>query len=386
MIIYQGEQLHMRTRTAFFIFLLSICLLPTVKLAAQTESREPLVFDPGLRIWGADLGIGFRGVHIFPDLDTIFWLYIGGGYENIGYFLTPDGRDYDGSQAGYDPETSPYYWRVNGRFDIGLAQGITWNTGIQANGLECFLFYRLRLDLQLHDENTGSPQLVFKSNQADKKGLLQNSLFAGLNWNDIRLNNPHRILSGSYAEASVEWGPEFFLNDVYGTADFLRLNATARAFVPLWDLDPTSIFNILSMYLGINVRIDYAAGNNIPLNILNTFGGREAFPALGHALRGYEEYRFAAPFKAVCNLELRTNLPAVGRPDIVPGIVFYFDAGYYNLIDTDQDGLLFSTGAGLYLYVFDFTSFCIYTQFPLSRELVTGGNWVPFALDLGFQF
>jgi hypothetical protein len=376
----------MRIRTAFFIFLICFCLIPGAKLAAQTEPRDPLVFDPGLRIWGADLGIGFRGVSIFPDLDTIFWLYIGGGYENIGYFLTPDGREYDGSQPGYDPETSPYYWRVSGRFDIGLAQGITWNNRIRANGWECFFFYRLRLDLQLHEENAADPQLVFKSSQADKDGLLQNSLFAGLTWNDISITDPHRVISGSYAEASVEWGPEFFVNDVYGKADFLRLNATARAFLPLWDLDPSAPANILSMYLGINFRIDYAVGNNIPLNILNSFGGREAFPALGHALRGYEDYRFAAPFKAVCNLELRTNLPAISRPDIIPGIVVFFDTGYYNLMDVDRDGLLFSTGAGLYLYVFDITSLCIYTQFPLSRELVTGGNWVPFALDLGFHF
>ncbi len=373
--------LHMRCLLSVLFFSIFSCL----GLSAQSTPQEPLVFDPGLRIWGADLGIGYRGVHIIPDLDTIFWLYIGGGYENIGYFLTPDGHSYNGSQAGYDPETSPYYWRVGGRFDLGIAQGITWNEAIQKNALEFFLFYRVRLDMQLHDD-AAAPQLLFQSDQADKDGLLQNSLFGGITWNDIRTNDPHRVLSGSYAEASIEWGPEFFFNNTYGTADFIRFNLSAKGFLPLFDLDPASPVNVLSMYLGVNLRVDYAAGNNIPLNILNSFGGREGFPALGHALRGYEDYRFAAPFKAVCNIELRTNLPAVIRPDIVPGIVVYFDAGYYNLINVDEDGILLSTGIGIYVYVFDFTSIVVYTHFPLSRELVTGGNWVPFALDLGFQF
>ncbi len=357
-----------------------------INLNAIEDTRDPLVFDPGLRIWGADLGIGFRGVRMFPDLDTILWFYIGGGYENVGYFLTPDGNPYDGDENGYDPETSPFYWRGSGRFDIGIAQGITWNSVINQNGLEFFLFYRLRYDLHLEDDEAGKPQLMFQALHADQEGLFQNSLFAGISWNDLDSSHPHHLKSGTYAEASVEWGPEFMLNNIFGVADFLRINILGKAFLPLWDLDPQYPANVLSMYLGIKFSLDYTFGNNIPLNVLNTFGGRKVMPGLGFALRGYEDYRFSTPLKAVANLELRTNLPAIMFPNVIPGIVVYFDAGYYNFIAVEEQDFLFSTGAGIFLNIFDITSITFYTHFPLSRELVTGGYWVPFAVEFDLHF
>jgi hypothetical protein len=367
------------TACLFYLFILG-------NLHALEINSGSLILDPGLRIWGADLGIGFKGSRIFPDLDTILWFYIGGGYENVGYYLTPDGNLYDGDETEYNPETSPYYWRVGYRLDIGLAQGITWNNTIEKNGLEFFFFYRLRYDLHLHDDDAGDPQLVFQSSHKDQRGILQNSLFAGFSWNDLNSSHPHRIKSGTYAEVSVEWGPEFMLNNVFGVADFIRLNLLGKAFIPLWDLDPLHPVNILSMYLGMKFSLDYTAGSSIPLNVLNSFGGRKAMPGLGFALRGYEGYRFPAPLKAVANLELRTNLPALMVPNIIPGIIVYFDAGYYNFFEIEEQDFLFSTGAGIFLNIFDLTSITFYTHFPLSRERVTGGYWVPFAAEFDLLF
>ncbi|MBN1798950.1 MAG: BamA/TamA family outer membrane protein [Spirochaetales bacterium] len=347
---------------------------------------DPLVFDPDLRIWGADLGIGFRGVRMFPDLDTILWFYIGGGYENIGYFRTPDGRLYDGDEPGYDPETSPYYWRAGGRFDVGMAQGLIWNDKINKNGLEYFLFYRLRFNMHMQEEDSASPQLMYEISRDDEDGSLQNSIFTGVSWDDIDNSHPHRFKSGTYAEASAEWGPEFFLNDIFGRADFFRISFLAKAFLPLWDLNPQYPVNVLSMYLGVNIRLDYAFGSYLPLNVLNTFGGRKSIGGLGFALRGYEDYRYDAPFKVVANIELRTNLPAVILPNLIPGILVFFDSGYYDFIDVNEKGLLFSAGAGIYITLLDVSSLVFYTYFPLSQERVTGGYWVPFALQLGFHF
>jgi hypothetical protein len=362
------------------------CFLMPGNLHALEVKSGPLVLDPGIRIWGADLGLGFKGFRIFPDLDTIIWFYIGGGYENVGYFLNPDGSLYDGNEAGYNPETSPYYWRVGGRFDIGLAQGITWNRTEMKNGLEFFFFYRLRYDLHLKDEEAGDPQLLFQSTPADQEGIFQNSLFAGLSWDNLDNSHPHRLKSGTYAEVSVEWGPEFMLNDIFGVADFIRFNILGKAFIPLWDLDPHYPVNILSMYLGIKLSLDYTTGDSVPLNILNSFGGRKAMPGLGYALRGYEDFRFPAPLKAVANLELRTNLPALVLPNIIPGVVMYFDAGYYNFFEIEEHDLLFSTGAGIFLNILDITSITLYTHFPLSRERVAGGYWVPFTVEFDLHF
>jgi hypothetical protein len=372
-------------KAVIFIYLILILGI-NVSLQAQEPAENPLLFDPGLRIYGADLGVGFRGFHIFPGLDTILWVYVGSGYENIGYFRTPDGRPYDGEEAGYDPEISPYYWRVNARFDMGIAQGITWNKAINRNGLEVFVFYRLRFDLNLQNENTDADQLLFLSSKGDREGLLENSLFGGLSWNNVDTSNPHRLKSGFYAEASAEWGPEFMLNNIYGIADFLRFNFTARGFVPIWDLNPASPANILSMYAGINFSFDYVVGNDIPLNVFNTFGGRKSTPGLGSALRGYEDFRFDAPLKAVLNIELRTNLPAISLPNLIPGVVVYFDTGYYDFMDFDEQGILCSTGVGVFLNILDITSITVYTHFPLGKELVAGGNWVPFTVEFDLHF
>lgn len=53
--------------------------------------EDPYAFDIGLRLFGADVGIGYRGLALLPNADTTIWAYVGGGYETEHYFRDPSG-------------------------------------------------------------------------------------------------------------------------------------------------------------------------------------------------------------------------------------------------------------------------------------------------------
>ncbi len=202
----------------------------------------------------------------------------------------------------------------------------------------------------------------------------------------VNRRHPHRVLSGTQAEASLEWGPRFLFNAPAGEADFLRLNLTARAFLPLFDLDPDNAFNVCSAYAGFFAAVDWATGGNIPLNVRGYFGGRAPRKGLGFAVRGLEDGRLDAPFKAVANAEVRFSLPALIDPSIIPGFLVFADAGYYDLVDAPGNGFVFSAGAGLTLSLFDALNLCFTTQFLLNGTKVTGDIWTPVYFEFIWHF
>jgi hypothetical protein len=352
----------------------------------NVEKAEAWSFDVGARWIGVDLGVGYEGFPLFPDLKTGFWLYAGGGYEEVGYYHSPTDELYDGNLAGYDPETAPKYDRVNGRFDLGIVQGLLPVRENIGSSLELFLFYKLRYDAHLADDDAN--QLIYNSSLPDKDGILQNSLLVGTKWHDISTNHHHHLISGSEAELSIEWGPEGFFNTKKGLADFVRFNLSAKVFLPLIDINPENLLNIFSMYLGTYFSVDYTAGKYIPLNIVQTFGGRTPRNGLGGAMRGVEDCRFDAPFKIVANVELRINMPALSLwgSELMPGIVFYFDSGYYNFLDSGGSEFLFSTGAGIYLSLLNMMDLVFYTNFFLNGTKVDGNQWTPLSFAFGFHY
>jgi hypothetical protein len=368
------------------ILLISVFMLISTLLFAQDPApqRDPIIWNIGIRFLGADIGLGYRGLTQAPNPDTILWLIVGGGYEWITYFRDPSDHLYNGD-AGFDAAKDPYYDRINGRFDVGIAQGILLNNKIDRNLLEAFLFYKMRYDYTVVDSSLN--QLIFASGRPDASGIFQNSLLIGLSYNDLDKSDLHRVPTGIYAEASLEWGPEALFNNVYGRADFVRLNATAKGFLPLFDLTPKTEANLLSGYLAAFFSVDYCAGAYIPINIEQTFGGRSPRAGLGYAVRGYEDARFDGRFKAVLNLEFRLNLPQFQVMDtFTPGLVVFADSGYYNFLFYDESGFLFSTGAGVFLNSWGVTSFSIYTVFPLSRPRADGSVWLPIWFQFDLQF
>ncbi len=368
--------------------ILSAVLFLCIALSGYTDDsaeRDPLLFDLGLRLFGADIGLGFRGLTQVPNPDTVIWLYVGGGYEWLNYFRDPSNRLYSGDE-GFNPSTDPYYRRCNARLDLGIAQGFIFNNKLQINLLQAFLFYKTRVDYIIPDSSKN--ELIIASALPDAPGIFENSFLFGLDYNDLDKTSPHRLFSGFYVEATVNWGPEWLWNDLYGMADFVQLNATAKAFLPLFDIDPKTKLNILSGYIGLFFSVDYCTGRYLPINIQQIFGGLHPRYGLGYAVRGYEDTRFDGQFKSVLNIEYRMNLPAFKIIySFTPGVFVFFDSGYYNFCYYPKDGFLFSTGIGVYLNIWNWTSLTLYTAFPLSQPLADGsGYWLPIAIEFNAHF
>ncbi|MBN2354218.1 MAG: hypothetical protein JXD23_16740 [Spirochaetales bacterium] len=346
----------------------------------ETPQRDPFLFTFGLRLLGADIGLGWRGLTKPPAPDTIIWLIAGGGYEWLNYFRLPDDTLYTGG-GGYTPS----YTRACGRLDLGLAQGIVWNERLKFNLFEVYGFFRTRLDHAIDDPAVN--ELFLASGKPYEPDLFQASLFTGVSYNDLDKTDPHWKLNGLYVETSVEWGPQWLLNDLLGRSDFVRLNLTASGFLALFDANPDAELGTVSGYAGAFLSVDWCGGGAVPANIQQTLGGRGYRYAMGYAVRGYEDARFDGRFKAVLNLEFRLNLWQFKIIDtFTPGLYAFFDSGYYNFIYYPEQGFLFSTGAGVYLNVWRLTTLTAYVVMPLSHPMMDGVTWLHIGVGLDAHF
>jgi hypothetical protein len=177
---------------------------------------------------------------------------------------------------------------------------------------------------------------------------------------------------------------------VLGASDFWRINFSTKTFWMLYEAQPEAEKNVFTIYAGSYFSIDYTdARRQMPLYVMQTFGGAELREGLADSVRGFEKCSWDTQLKIVHNLELRFNLPVIysfhGR-DMLPGLVMYFDLGYGNLYWRDPTntpgGFLGSTGIGVFLDLLDFTHVHLYTHFPLIGERIDGAATV---LDLAIK-
>jgi hypothetical protein len=372
---------------AAFFFLLVFAVF------AGAQDKSPFTFDIIARLLGADVGIGYRGLTLVPGSQTTVWAYLGGGYEWLTYYrdssgalLAPGELAAGGALAGRDPG----FVRVEGAWRLGLEQGFAWNERTATNLFEAFAFYRGRVD----SYQATPVQLLSSAALPDRTGQLQNALQAGVAYDDLLFDAAHKTKDGFAAEATVEWGPSFFLNTLDGDSNYVRLNATARGFLPLYDVSPGSASNLLSLYAGDYVSVDYAAGFGapVPLSVRQTFGGRDQNTGLGHSVRGVDSAGLDTNFKAVNNLELRLNLPALFLRDLLPGLVVYWDAGYYAQVGETgvpspvPAGFVTSTGAGIFLDLLDLASLAAYVDYRLDAPNADGSRLTLFAIEFGMHF
>ena len=379
-------------RKGLIVAAISIVLVFSALLPAWSMDNEnPVTFDVILRWLGVDVGVGYRGLALLPGADTIFWAYAGGGYEWMNFY-----RDTSGALLGrgsIPADTNTTFVRYEGAWRLGMEQGFTWNERTKTNGFEAFAFYRGRYDV---NEDSQVQMLIDTpvSLLPDKAGSLMNTLQFGLAYDDLLFDAKHKTKNGFSAEASAEWGPGFLFNAIVGNADYVRFNAKARGFIPLYDAAPDHAGNLFSVYAGEYVAVDYSAGLNgapVPLFIRQTLGGREQKTGLGHAARGVDTAAYDTNFKAVNSLEVRANLPALYFSDLVPGIVVFFDAGYYaqvgeGLPSPVPSGFTASTGAGVYIDVFDLGSLALYFDYRLDGTNADGTNFSAFVLEFGMHF
>jgi hypothetical protein len=380
-------------RVGMILAALCVCLagLAYGQNAAPESDRFPFVFDISPVLWGADIGVGYRGLGLASGVDTIFWVYAGGGYEQLTYMRLPDGSLITGAApGGINPDVDLFYNRWSGRWQLGIAQGIAWNPRIKGDLLEAFTFYRGRYDANI---NADPGQLIFRSSIPDKDGLFQNAALAGVKYNDLLLDTRNKTWSGAGGEASVEWGPAALSNTLFGRSDYARFNLSARAFLPLYEslyeAAPESLANLFSLYAGDFFSADYAMGDYVPLNIRQTFGGLHPRVGLGGALRGVDDGSMDTNLKLVNNFEIRANLPALWLPDLVPGVLLYWDAGYYDQLGgqtSPSSGFVSSVGAGVFIDLFDITSLTVYIHYRLTGENAKGSPLTLFELKFSAQF
>ena len=367
-----------------YAFLLFAFLAGSLSCWAR-GSESAFTTDVQPRVLGVDVGIGYRGLALLPDADTTIWAYLGGGYEWMTYY-----RDWTGAliAPGGLAAADPGFTRIEGAWRLGIEQGFAWNERTRRNLVEAFAFYRGRLD----SNQIQSGQLLYASSIPDRAGVFLNTILTGFAYDDVLTGPRHKDRDGISAEVSAEWGPRFFFNTLVGDSDFLRFNATFRWFLPLFDVAPDRPVNLFTLYLGEYFSLDYAAGFGapVPLYIRQTFGGRNQLVGLGAQVRGVDAGSLDTNLKAVNNFELRANLPALFLPDIIPGLVAFWDTGYYNQVGesgiaSPAAGFVSTIGAGAFLNFLDIGTGAAYLAYRLTGTNADG-KVLTIVLEFGLHF
>jgi len=356
--------------------------------SAHSLLSQPSQLQANLRplLWGADLTVSFPVADV--EHAPIATLGAGGAWRSVGYYRIPDGSLLTADNA---PELLDDYSELQREamalWRIGVIQPIA---STDEGQLEAFLRYDGQLSHGL-DDREELLAVAAEQDHPDAEGVFLNQLLTGASYYAIRIDSVTTARSGADAELTVSWAPRGLANEVRGDTDATRLTVSARTFQRLYTAEPRDEMNVFTLYGAAHAIADYAFGERIPLEMRRTFGGRWPRSGLGGTVRGYESGRYDSSFKVAGNAELRAVLPAVLRPDLLPGAVAYFDAGYYSGLPNapdgpEQSGLLASTGLGLSVSLFDLATFVFYSHVALTEQTIDGTRWTPFAIGFGYHF
>ena len=136
--------------------------------------ESPYTTDIQPHIIGVDVGIGYRGLALLPDVDTTIWAYLGGSYKWMSYY-----RDATGSLIAPGALTGagspdPGYTRLEGDWRLGIEQGLAWNTRTKGNLTGVFGYYHGRAD----SNQFSSGSLLASSSLPDRNGVFLNTILA----------------------------------------------------------------------------------------------------------------------------------------------------------------------------------------------------------------
>ena len=329
---------------------------------------------------GASVDILYNGLRLVPGLDTILETDVGAGWQTNYFYRNPNGSPYTGPG-----ETPASFDQAEFLDDIGIRQGLVRDGERKRNLLEIFLFYRLHYDRNFPTMG-GEGSLLYDSAFPDRREILANALHAGLAVNTVSVDLIHKTHSGVYAEASAEWGPRRLFNGI-GDADYYRLNATFKGFLPIFAFSESAgTKNLLSMYAAGYFCADYAGGESIPIFVFESYGGRYPRWSNSPTVYGLEEGLYGADLKILGNLELRVLGPAIGSRDLVPGLFAFLDTAYYNGYFMDPadspGGYLASGGAGILVDFLNFADINAYFAYPILGKRVDGQA---YAIGFGFS-
>lgn len=383
-----------RLMKKLFVLLVTAAMIAGIPVTLSAE----VSLTPSPLIWGADLQLNYQfGSELLP---TTAEIGTASGYLNTPYFRDPDnGSLYRGQKIGYEPEAAPYFSRTLLRWNTGIQQSLMYDPETEIETAAAFLRYVGYREWHIRDEE--NEQLIFESSVPEADGQLLNTLRFGVDLGHVEVSDVTTSRQGWDTQFVGEWGPSFLGNDHIGEADFSRVGAQVRGFVPLHESEPRIMensdgehtkLNSFTLYAGAFAAGDYAWGSRVPLSarrsILRPLDDRSG---LGGTVRGYESGRYDATLKVGAGGELRAVLPAIGRPDILPGLVAYVDGGFWRGLeeapaDEREWGTALASGAGASISLFDLATLVFYSRWALDEKLVDGSRWDPFAIGFGYHF
>ena len=359
---------------AFFLFVLP-------NLHAEVAVRV------GPLIWGAQVRIE---TDISPDdYPRVLGGSLGAAFGSTPYLRGTDGTPFRaGELSGGDIQTASTSTFLGWNADI--SQAILLNRRNEPV-VSVFAGYWGRLDNRF-DEQSETTLFTADPEPDDVRGQLLNSLRAGLQLGRVRSVDDTPVLEGLDAELTFEWAPEQFLNTVFGNADFTRVSARARGFVPVRSGGGRHETRQTGVYAGAHVIGDYTRGSAVPILVRSSFGGRFGRSGLAGTVRGYESGRFDSVAKAAAGAELRIVGPQLGGAAFMPGLVLFTDAGYYSGFEgadspsDGESGWIASSGLGASVTMFNAVTLVFYSSYVLADELLTGGRLNPLSVGFGYHF
>ncbi|MBN2440977.1 MAG: hypothetical protein JXJ04_06515 [Spirochaetales bacterium] len=348
--------------------------------ALYADFLDDIEITPGIRFWGADVGVNYKGISFLPDLTTRLCVWFGAGYETPGYF-----RDADGIQYNPDDPAEAINLALYKRTEIiaafGIRQGIFPDSAKKDNLLETYLFCRALYDTNTW-ENSVPGSLIFTTDYPDAYGIFLTTIITGLYLDTEIIHKTHRKRNGMTADISFEFAPSL-LNHTYCAADYTRVTVDIRGYLTLIDLDPDDDEeeNLFNLYICDRLLWDGLVGTYIPVAARQRVGGRKlkSESGLGGIMRGIDSKRFDGYLKMVNNFDIRCDLPSLWI--FVPGVVAYFDVGMADELNyfLEPEYLHYSTGLGMFIYSqgFDLIGYANYW---------IDGEKVSFSFDFSLHF
>lgn len=321
-----------------------------------------------------------------------FTARLAGGYEDR-YLL----RDVDTGEPLARPalpDAKNWFMFPNANGDVGLAWRFTEKEDSgQGYKSELFALGRFRWELNQTELEAldGAAQLFY-----DLHGLMAASVIAGVGVDGV-YRDEARMRSGYAGELSIEYAPRLFA--IAGGTDFVRASIKTEGYLPLLSIgDGADARKRISVYAAWMATGDWVTGQNIPLYALTSFGGRHLRGGIGKSIRGYQAWGYESPLKAAMSAEIRAVGPALfGLPSLRPMIYAFGDCGIFSGLYraaelSDKGGILFSTGAGFNLGLFDFAylglraGFRFPVQDPLGSIYYTEGSRFFWDVSLKLHF
>jgi hypothetical protein len=349
---------------------------------ADSVPRNPFILLPNVRLWGADMTVGYRGLRLIPGVDTVFWAHLGGGWEAHALYRDFTSSGIVGTPTAANDPRAPYN-RLTFDWQVGLSQGIVFSDRLDRSLLEGVLLAKWRLDRHYQNAN-GTSALLLDSALADRDGIFDTSFLIALRVDGVDVPPKRQTHDGVYAEASAEWSPE----GLFGSpASFVRLNGHLEGYVTLAQAAH------LALVAGDRLEGDLLLSpvgdvSTIPVWARASLGGMNPDTyrpeaALGGAVRGVELERFDGTLKLVNNLELRLLFPEILPVAIFPGVIAHVDAGLVDYENLDRvvrlpEDLLVSVGVGAFLrgLVADLVAYASYCLAPQNAAGFKVSFWL----------